>query len=287
MSDCIEHTTLQSWRAQARKISDARHHEDIDWLIQHTLGLNRAALISRSDLPLAEDITRILDHGVSALRDDVPLAYLVGTQPFWTFDLAVTTDTLVPRADTEILVHCALSKLTSTATSAVIADLGTGSGAVALALASEHPDARVHAVDASPAALGVAQLNAQALDIKNVTFFEGDWAEPLPLSHYDLIVSNPPYVETVDGVLPASLRHEPTLALAGGSDGLDEIRRLVPSALSRLCPGGWLLIEHGHMQAEGVSGILHAFGFTALETVPDIAGRDRVSLGRRPTDSEA
>ena len=254
MSDCIEPTTLQAWRAEARQRCDHRHHADIDWLIQHTLRSNRAALISRSDLPLSQEITSTLNSGIAALRDDVPLAHLIGTQPFWTMELILTTDTLVPRADTEILVHAALSRLPG---------------------------------DHTGAALEVARLNAQSTEIDNVTFFEGDWAEGLPSGQYDVIVSNPPYVETDDGALPSNLRHEPEIALAGGPDGLEQIRRLVPAAVARLKAGGWLMIEHGNMQAAGVSGILYDSGLTDLDTVPDIAGRDRVSLGKRPALPEA
>ena len=287
MSECIEPTTLQAWRAEARQRCDHRHHADIDWLIQHTLRINRAALISRSDLPLSQEITSTLNSGIAALRDDVPLAHLIGTQPFWTMELIVTTDTLVPRADTEILVHAALSRLPGDHTGATIAELGTGTGAVALALGLDRPNSEVHAVDKSRAALEVARLNAQSTEIDNVTFFEGDWAEGLPSGQYDVIVSNPPYVETDDGALPSNLRHEPEIALAGGPDGLEQLRRLVPAAVARLKAGGWLMIEHGNMQAAGVSGILYDSGLTDLDTVPDIAGRDRVSLGKRPALPEA
>ncbi|MEM6818573.1 MAG: peptide chain release factor N(5)-glutamine methyltransferase [Pseudomonadota bacterium] len=286
MSECTEPTTIEIWRARARQKLDAERHAELDWLIQETLEISRGALLSKPDRVLTPQITQSLDSRLEALCDEVPLAYLLGSQPFWSMDLTVTRDTLVPRADTEILVHAALARMTGLSAPRV-ADLGTGSGAIALALGKERPDALIHAVDRSDAALAVAHLNAENLGLTNVEFFEGDWTTALPKGDYDLVVSNPPYVETNDGALPNSLKHEPVIALAGGVDGLSQIRRLVPGAVERLKPEGWLMIEHGNMQAAGVSGILDAAGLVDLQTVPDIAGRDRVSLGRRPNSREA
>ncbi|MEO1580550.1 MAG: peptide chain release factor N(5)-glutamine methyltransferase [Pseudomonadota bacterium] len=286
MSECTEPTTIEIWRTRARQKLDAERHAELDWLIQEMLEISRGALLSRPDQVLTPQITQTLDTHLNALCDDVPLAYLLGSQPFWSMDLTVTRDTLVPRADTEILVHAALARIAELS-APTIADLGTGSGAIAIALGVERPDAHIHAVDCSEAALTVARHNAANHAATNIEFFEGDWTSALPDGRYEAVVSNPPYVETNDGALPSSLKHEPAIALAGGVEGLSEIHRLVPEAVERLKPEGWLMIEHGNMQAAGVSGILLAAGLVDVETVPDIAGRDRVTLGRRPNSREA
>jgi release factor glutamine methyltransferase len=205
-----------------------------------------------------------------------PVAYLVGEKEFFGLPLAVDARVLVPRPDTETLVQWALDVLQGRKTPRVI-DLGTGSGAIALALAQKRPDAQVEAVDASEAALEVARANAARLDLP-VTFRRADWLDGA--GRYDLVVSNPPYVAAGDPHL-AALRHEPQSALAAGPDGLDDLRRIAAAAPAHLLPGGWLLVEHGHDQAAAVRGLLAAAGLTGVASRPDLAGIPRCTGGQR------
>lgn len=210
-----------------------------------------------------------------------PVAQLLGRRDFWSLALAVDEHTLIPRPETELLVEAALARLPPDLAGRV-ADLGTGSGAIALAIASERPLLEVVATDASAAALAVAQRNAQALGLASrVAFRRGDWLAPLAGERFDLIASNPPYLAEDDPHLAqGDLRFEPRSALASGSDGLDAIRRIVAEAPAHLRPGGWLLLEHGLAQGAAVRDLLHAAGFGAVQTLRDLEDRDRVSLGR-------
>jgi release factor glutamine methyltransferase len=209
-----------------------------------------------------------------------PVAYLTGHREFWSLDLLVTPAVLIPRPETERLVELALAAIPAGAPWR-IADIGTGSGAVALALAGERPAARIVATEVSQAALAVARENARRLGIANVEWCCGDLCAPLAGERYDLIVSNPPYVAAADPHL-AALRYEPPGALAAGADGLDVIRRLVLEARAHLTPGGMLLFEHGYDQGEAARGLLAAAGYHRMHTHQDAGGRDRVSDGRLP-----
>jgi release factor glutamine methyltransferase len=208
------------------------------------------------------------------------MAYITGARAFWSLDLGVTPDVLVPRAETELLVELALQRIEAQA-QVDIADLGTGSGAIALAIAHERSRAHVLATDASDAALAVARSNATALGLRNVTFAIGDWCAALGTRSFDMIVSNPPYIAHGDAHLArGDLRFEPRAALASGPDGLDAIRAIARDAAAPLRHGGWLLFEHGFEQGDAVRDILQKSGFVELFTAPDIEGRDRVSGGR-------
>ncbi|MEP6881651.1 MAG: peptide chain release factor N(5)-glutamine methyltransferase, partial [Dokdonella sp.] len=217
---------------------------------------------------------------MAARQRGEPVAYLIGQRGFWTLDLTVTPDVLIPRPETELLVELALERIPANA-DFQIADLGTGSGAIALALASERPCARIVATDASAAALSVASANAKRLEIPNVEFAEGDWCAALGSRSFDMIVSNPPYIAAADEHLAlGDLRYEPAAALASGADGLDAIRRIVSDAPGFLKRGGWLLLEHGFDQAEHVRQMLEAQGFSEIRSWKDISAHDRVSGGR-------
>ncbi len=205
-----------------------------------------------------------------------PLAYIVGRKEFFGLELRVDPRVLVPRPETETLVEWALELLAGHPAPAVI-DLGTGSGAIALALKRACPAARVEAVDASPGALEVAVENAHALDL-DVAFRPGSWLTGTA-ARYDLIVSNPPYVAAQDPHL-AALAHEPLSALASGPDGLADIRAIVGQAPGHLKPGGWLLLEHGWDQAEAVRALLRAAGLAAVTSRRDLAGIERCSAGQ-------
>lgn len=209
-----------------------------------------------------------------------PVAYLTGSRGFWRLDLRVTPDTLVPRPETELLVELALDRL-PVDRALRIADLGTGSGAIALALAHERPRAQVVATDASVAALEVARDNAGALRIGNLAFRHGDWLAPLAGERFDLIASNPPYVALGDPHLDeGDLRFEPPAALSSGVDGLDAIRAIARDAPAHLVAGGWLLLEHGWEQGAAVRELLRQAGFAEVLTGRDLERRDRVTLGR-------
>lgn len=274
---------ISEWRRHARgtlrDVSDSPER-DADLLLSHTLGRNTAWLRAHDEHRLTDAERAALDGELGQRRLGVPMAYLLGEQPFWTLSLRVTRDTLVPRPETEHLVEQALARLPA-GCGCRVADLGTGSGAVALAIASERPEVEVVATDRSPAALRVAAENARRLGIGNVQFVAGDWFEPLAGRQFELIASNPPYVEAGFAGLATTLRYEPRSALASGEDGLDDIRRIATRAPAHLAPGGWLVLEHGNRQAAAVSGILRRAGFVDATTYPDLAGHDRITAARR------
>ncbi|MBN6104172.1 peptide chain release factor N(5)-glutamine methyltransferase [Xanthomonas sp. CFBP 8703] len=265
-------------RAASARIDRA----DAEALLIHALQRDRAWLFAHARDPLPTAAAERFDALLARRAQGEPVAYLTGRRGFWTLDLAVGPATLIPRADTERLVELALERL-DTAPGRRAADLGTGSGAIALALASERPQAQVLATDLSDAALAVAQANARTHGLHNVRFAHGPWLAPLAGQRFDLIASNPPYIAAGDPHLAqGDLRYEPASALASGADGLDDIRLIVAGASAHLLPGGWLLLEHGWEQGEGVRALLADAGFDAVATYQDLEARDRVSLGCWP-----
>ncbi len=256
---------------------------DAELLLAHVLGSDRVRLRAHGDAPLPPDAAAAFEALVARRLRGEPVAYLLGRRGFWRFELEVTPDTLIPRPETELLVEQALARIPAGADWPV-ADLGTGSGAVALAIAAERPGFIVHATDRSAAALAVARRNAERLGIQNVRFHEGDWLDALPAGiDWPLIASNPPYVPDDAPHLEArGVRFEPRGALAAGPDGLDAIRCIVTGARERLAPGGWLLLEHGWDQGESVPRLLANAGYGEISNYPDLAGHPRVAAGRRP-----
>ncbi len=254
---------------------------DAELLLLHALGRDRAWLFAHAADPVdAHARARFLDL-VERRAAGQPVAYLTGRRGFWTLDLAVGPATLIPRPETERLVELALERLPEEAPLRV-ADLGTGSGAIALAIASERPLTAVIATDVSGPALGVAVANARDAGLENIWFRRGNWFTALGAERFDLIASNPPYIAAADPHLAqGDLRFEPAGALASGADGLDAIREIVAGAPRHLVPGGWLLLEHGWDQGEAVRALLQAAGFDEVCTEQDLEARDRVSLGRR------
>jgi release factor glutamine methyltransferase len=266
-------------RLAARAGADARAEAEI--LVAHGLGWGRTALWARPQAGVAAaDLARCLAL-VARRAAGEPVAYLTGRRGFWTIELEVTPAVLIPRPETELLVELALAWLPEQGPVRV-ADLGTGSGAVALALASERPDWEILATDASAEALAVARRNAERLGLHGVSFRLGDWTRALhPDERFLAILSNPPYVAEGDPHLAqGDLPWEPRSALVGGPDGLDAIRRLATGAVGHLAPGGRLLVEHGAAQGPAARAILRAAGLAEVQTVRDLAGLERVSSGR-------
>lgn len=256
---------------------------DAQMLILLALGRDphdRAWMTANGDEQMATDAAATLDALVTRRQAGEPMAYLRGEQEFFGLSLRVDARVLVPRADTETLVEWALSLAPELPASARVADLGTGSGAIALALRSRQPGWDITATDASADALAVARSNAEHLRLP-IRFAQGAWLEALPGQRFDLLVSNPPYIAEGDDHL-AALTHEPDSALTAGPDGLDDIRVLAAQASAHLQPGGWLLLEHGHDQADAVCRLLAAAGFEQVDSRNDIAGIARCSGGRRP-----
>ncbi len=254
---------------------------EAELLLAHALDRPRAWLFAHAHDVVADTARRCFDLLVVRRAQGEPIAQLVGSRGFWSLDLHITPDVLIPRAETELLVECALGVL-ATDIPVRVADLGTGSGAVALAIARERPLAEVIAVDVSPAALAVAQWNAVALGfVGRVHCAEGDWLASLHGQCFDAIVSNPPYIADDDPHLrEGDLRYEPRIALASGPDGLDAIRSIVRDAPAHLAAGGWLLIEHGWEQGNAVRGLFVEAGFEEVATHRDLESRERVTCGR-------
>src|SRR5690554_5453086 len=253
---------------------------DAELLLAHALGRSRSWLYAHGDDQLDEAAAARFGELLARRKAGEPVAYLTGRRGFWCFDLQVGPATLIPRPETELLVELALGRL-PVGVPCRVADLGTGSGAIALALALERPKAQVVATDASVAALEVASANARALGLDNATFRHGDWLAPLAGERYELIASNPPYIRDDDPRLArGDLRFEPSSALASGRDGLDAIRVIARQAPAHLSSRGWLLVEHGWDQGEAVRALFVGAGLREVETVRDLEGRDRVTLGR-------
>lgn len=255
---------------------------DAEFLMAHCLGKPRAWLYAHADQALdGKQIAHYADL-VGRRQSGEPVAYITGRRGFWSFDLRVSPDTLIPRPETELLVEMALEYLPASRPQMVL-DLGTGSGAIALALAKERPLARIIAVDASPAALAVAEANAVELKLANILFQHGDWFAGLANQRFDVIVSNPPYIEADDAhLVQGDLRFEPRSALAAGDDGLSDIRVIVHGAPGHLNPQGWLMVEHGWRQGAVIRQLFAEAGFVAVETEQDLEQRERVTLGRLP-----
>lgn len=254
---------------------------EADLLLAHVLGVSRAWLFANREQAVpagqAERFGRLLERRVAG----EPIAYLVGSREFWSLPLIVTPDVLIPRPETELLVQAALDFIPADAAWRV-ADLGTGSGAVALAIASERPRCEVHATENSPGALAVAARNVDAVAPGRVTLHPGNWLEPLS-GRFRVIVSNPPYVAAADPHLATGdCRFEPRDALTPGDDALAAIRHIVRTAPPYLEAGGLLAFEHGCEQGEACRELLRGLDYRDVETRKDLEGRERVTLGARP-----
>lgn len=258
---------------------------DVRLLLQQVLNVNHAWLISHPDDALSADKINAFNTLLERRLAGEPMAYILGQREFYGLNLKTTSATLIPRPDTEVLVESALAKI-PTDISANVLDLGTGSGAIALAIASQRSLANITAVDFSEEALQVAQENAASLNFNHVVFKQSSWFDALTNRKFDLIVSNPPYIAKEDVHLQqGDLRFEPITALASGIDGLDDIRVIVANAPQHLNQNAWLMLEHGYDQADAVSRLLADRGFTQVSHALDLAGIKRVTMGCWSLDS--
>jgi release factor glutamine methyltransferase len=250
---------------------------DAEILLCKVLEVSRTTLIVRSEQPIADDSRQAYDELIARRVQGAPIAYLTGSREFWSLELTVTPDVLVPRPETELVVELALALCPLDQTRSVL-DLGTGSGAIALAIAAERPSARITGVDVSAPALSVAMQNSRKLELPRVQWRVGSWFDAVPGERFDIIVANPPYVACDDPAL-TKLAAEPFFALASGPTGLEALAAIVDRAARHLNPRGWLLLEHGNTQAAQVTGMLGAQGFGEIRSHHDYSGKPRVTMG--------
>ncbi len=250
---------------------------DAEILLARILGLSRPALIVRGADPVSAETRLAYDELIVGRMQGTPVAYLTGTREFWSLELDVTPDVLVPRPETEILVELALGLLPQDVPLSVL-DLGTGSGAIALAIASERPLVSMTGVDVCERALAVAMANSRKLGLMQVEWRAGSWFQGVQDRRFDMIVSNPPYVASSDPALER-LAAEPALALSCGPTGLEAFDRIIDGAAGHLNPGGWLLLEHGNTQADEVARMLECRRFIHIRSHVDYSGNARVTLG--------
>ncbi len=255
---------------------------DAEILLAHVLGKNRAFLRAWPETPLNDSqIGRYLAL-IEARKNNRPIAYLTGYREFWSGQFKVSPDVLIPRPETELLIELALEIIPCDQRIAVV-ELGTGSGNIAVSLATERPGISILATDVSPAALAIARYNAREHRIANVQFLNSDWFESIPVAKYDLVISNPPYVAGDDPhLLQGDLAFEPEHALKSGPSGLDALERIADQSRNRLKPNGYLLVEHGFQQPEAVNRMLRDYGYRDTVTRTDLQSHPRATRSRWP-----
>jgi release factor glutamine methyltransferase len=251
---------------------------DAELLLARAIDMPRSYLFAHPDEALDALAVNRFREALERRLAGEPMAYITGSREFWSLELLVTPATLVPRPETELLVDFALREIPRRAEWDIL-DLGTGSGAIAIAIAKERPLSRITATDISTAALDVARQNARQLEVPNIEFLAGDWTEPVHGRIFNMILSNPPYVRADDEALDA-LHREPRSALSAGEDGLDAIRVLARDCGALLEPGGALLIEHGAEQRDSVAKVLRGHGWTDITCHEDYAGLPRITIAR-------
>ena len=276
---------MSAWLAAGSRIADSQSASPLDaletrMLLMHVLGLSRVQLITQSEQPLSADQAERLNQLILRRVNGEPMAYILGEREFYGLDFYVTPDVLIPRPDTELLVELALQYAPRQSR---LLDLGTGSGAIAIAVAQQRPDLTVLAIDVSPAALKIAEKNAaRHLAAGRVQLIQSDWYSAIAGQQFATIVSNPPYIVKDDQHLSqGDLRFEPLNALTDHADGLSAYRQIITGAGKHLAEGGWLLMEHGYDQSSAVQELLSAEGFSEIQSWPDLAGILRVSGGKK------
>ena len=272
---------FQHWlRVAIAELSESESpRRDAEILLEHVTGKARTFILAFGETALTADQHAQLSALLSRRKAGEPVAHLTGEREFWSLPLYVSAATLIPRPDTECLVEHALARLPATACR--ILDLGTGTGAIALALASERPDCQVTAVDVMPDAVALALRNVARLGFNNVKIQQSSWFDALVGQQFDMIVSNPPYIDECDPHLSqGDVRFEPLTALVAADEGLADIAHIVTVSRQYLTAGGWLLIEHGWTQAEAVRALFTQAGYERVETCQDYGGNDRLTLGK-------
>lgn len=272
---------FQHWLRQAASELSASESpkRDAEILLEFVTGKARTYLLAFGETQLSAEQEAQLATLLARRKTGEPVAHLVGEREFWSLPLYVSPATLIPRPDTECLVEQALSRLPAQACR--VLDLGTGTGAIALALASERPDCEVTAVDVMPDAVALAQRNVARLGFPNVTVLQSSWFSALDNRTFGMIVSNPPYIDEHDPHLTqGDVRFEPLTALVAANEGLADIVHIVTTSRQHLLPGGWLLVEHGWTQGDAVRDVFIAAGYRAVETCRDYGGNDRLTLGQ-------
>ncbi|MED5699485.1 peptide chain release factor N(5)-glutamine methyltransferase [Enterobacter ludwigii] len=272
---------FQHWLRQAASELSASESpkRDAEILLEFVTGKARTYLLAFGETQLSAEQEAQLATLLARRKTGEPVAHLVGEREFWSLPLYVSPATLIPRPDTECLVEQALSRLPAQACR--ILDLGTGTGAIALALASERPDCEVTAVDVMPDAVALARRNVARLGFPNVTVLQSSWFSALDNRTFGMIVSNPPYIDEHDPHLTqGDVRFEPLTALVAANEGLADIVHIVTTSRQHLLPGGWLLVEHGWTQGDAVRDVFIAAGYRAVETCRDYGGNDRLTLGQ-------
>ncbi|MCO8044180.1 peptide chain release factor N(5)-glutamine methyltransferase [Acinetobacter bohemicus] len=259
--------------------AESYERQENAWLLEHITKVDSFDLIMKKEQQLTAEQELAYIEGLARIAAGEPLAYVTGSQPFWTLDLKVTPDTLVPRPDTEVLVETVLKLELPEDTRLV--DLGTGTGAIALSLASERPQWAVTATDIYEPTLEVAKYNAEKHDLNHVQFVLGSWLKPLGRQFFDVIVSNPPYIDADDEHMP-DLATEPERALVADKQGLADIEMIILQAKKHLAVNGWVVLEHGYDQGEAVRQLFTQAGYKQVRTLKDYGGNDRVTLGQWP-----
>ncbi|WP_370935434.1 peptide chain release factor N(5)-glutamine methyltransferase [Enterobacter hormaechei] len=272
---------FQRWlREAARELSENESPKrDAEILLEHVTGKARTYLLAFGETELTAEQLSQLEALLARRKTGEPVAHLVGEREFWSLPLYVSAATLIPRPDTECLVEQALARLP--AQSCQILDLGTGTGAIALALASERPDCIVTAVDVMPDVVALARRNVERLRLNNVSVLQSSWFAALGSRMFEMIVSNPPYIDEDDPHLAqGDVRFEPLTALVAANQGLADLDYIVTTSRQHLLPGGWLLVEHGWTQGEAVRALFTRAGYAAVETCRDYGGNERLTLGQ-------
>ena len=272
----------QALKQASQKLAETSDsaHLDTEVLLCHVLNCAATHLIAWPEKTLNETQAKLFNQFIEQRHSGTPVAHLTGTKEFWSLDFKVTPATLIPRPDTETLVEFVLNKFSDKKNLRLI-DLGTGSGAIAIAIASEKPDWEIIATDISVEALAIAGENARLHKIKNIQFIESNWFERLEQQRFDLIISNPPYIAEHDKHLSqGDVRFEPLSALTSGETGMDDIKHITAQSKRHLNPNGWLAFEHGYDQKQTVSNCFNHYAFQEITQLTDLSGQARVSAGK-------